>query len=142
MKLLNRKGHFYKDWSVKMLCLVCAIVLYFMIGYVSYVQRVVEIPLEIKMPVGYSAQNILSTSTKLKIEGDNTLVYMVAPNEIKAVCDFSKVSNYILDRSILEGVPLEAKINLDYDTGIIKVGKGLTLAVEPDSVKILFEKDN
>jgi len=140
MKILNRKGRFFQDWSVKMLCLVCAIVIYFMIGYVSFAQRVVEIPLELKLPQGYYSQNIVPSSISLKMEGENSIIYLIAPNEIKAICDFSQVPENILEESIQKKEPLEAKVNLIYDTGIIKVGSELTFTVEPDAVKVLFKR--
>jgi len=140
MKILNSKGRFFKDWSVKMLCLVCAIVLYFMIGYVSFAQRIVEIPLDLRLPQGYSAQNILPSSITLKMEGENSIIYLIAPNEIQAICDFSEVPENILEESIQKKEPLEAKVNLIYDTGIIKVGSELTFTVEPDVVKVLFKR--
>jgi len=140
MKILNRKGSFFKDWSVKMLCLVCAIVLYFMIGYVSFAQRIVEIPLDLRLPQGYSSQNILPSTITLKMEGENSIIYLIAPNEIQAICDFSKVPENILEESIENKEPLEAKVNLIYDTGIIKVGSELTFTVEPDIVKVLFKR--
>ena len=140
MKILNRKGSFFKDWSVKMLCLVCAIVLYFMIGYVSFAQRIVEIPLDLRLPQGYSSQNILPSTITLKMEGENSIIYLIAPNEIQAICDFSKVPENILEESIENKEPLEAKVNLIYDTGIIKVGSELTFTVEPDIVQVLFKR--
>lgn len=138
MKLNDRIKDFFSDWPAKLCCLLFAICVVFMIRLGAYGKRVVEIPLQVRLPEGYTALNKLDEAVQMTIQGSKELIYLVDPARISAVADFSGVDQETLASFEASGRPLSAQVALVYPDGLLDLSDEVVLIPSPSSVRILL----
>lgn len=129
------------NWPMKLSCLIFAVCLVFIVRFSQYRNVVAEIPLQLILPEGYSAQNKIDEKIELTIEGDSKMIYLINPMQVEAIADFSGVSQDNLDNSIKTQTPLVVQVNLVHDDGIIDLSEEIMMTSNPSRIKVLMRKD-
>lgn len=122
----------FKNWQVKIVCLLIAIAVYFIASYAIQQKREITIPLNVILPTEYHATSIIPDSVNVIIMGTEDQIYMVDTSSLKASADFSRV-----DREGVSSVPVVVDKSVYKD--IISLDN-ITIYTEPASVRIYFEK--
>lgn len=118
------------QWQVKVICLVLAISVYFLVSFSSYSDREVLIPLDVILPNEYIAESLVPQTIDLVIEGNENIIYLIDPSLVRAKVDFSNVSK--------EGI-VSAPVLLEYEEKVFEKGD-IVLNTKPTSVRISFKK--
>src|SRR5574344_795860 len=129
------------NWPMKLSCLIFAVCLVFIVRFSHYRNVVAEIPLQLILPEGYSAQNKIDERVELTIEGDSKMIYLINPMQVEAIADFSGVSQDNLDNAIKTQTPLVVQVNLVHDDGIIDLSEEIMMTSNPSRIKVLMRKD-
>lgn len=129
------------NWPMKLSCLIFAVCLVFIVRFSQYRNVVAEIPLQLILPEGYSAQNKIDEKIELTIEGDSKMIYLINPMQVEAIADFSGVSQDNLDNAIKTQTPLVVQVNLVHDDGIIDLSEEIMMTSNPSRIKVLMRKD-
>ncbi len=129
------------NWPMKLSCLIFAVCLVFIVRFSQYRNVVAEIPLQLILPEGYSAQNKIDEKIELTIEGDSKMIYLINPMQVEAIADFSGVSQDNLDNSIKTQTPLVVQVDLVHDDGIIDLSEEIMMTSNPSRIKVLMRKD-
>ncbi|NLY07759.1 MAG: YbbR-like domain-containing protein [Spirochaetales bacterium] len=129
------------NWPMKLSCLIFAVCLVFIVRFSQYRNVVAEIPLQLILPEGYSAQNKIDEKVELTIEGDSKMIYLINPMQVEAIADFSGVSQDNLDNAIKTQTPLVVQVNLVHDDGIIDLSEEIMMTSNPSRIKVLMRKD-
>lgn len=119
---------FLVNWPAKVLSLLLALVVYAFIHYSSIGARSVTIPITVLLPEQMEAQSLVPASIDVEIRGNEHIIYLISPDSITAVADFSKVDK--------EGITV-ANVRLTYEEEVFKRGE-ITLKASPSSVRVLF----
>ena len=133
MKTQNKlSSGFLGNWIVKILAFMTAIFLVMAIRFMDVTARTVHIPIEIILPDSskYIPVSLVPDSIDVVITGDDSIIYLVDPAQIKAVADFSDVS---------KGEIVRKAVTLTYDHDIY-TQNSLTVQAKPSTVRILFEE--
>lgn len=117
-----------EHWQIKIVCLLLAICVYFLISFSSTGSRMVEIPLEVNLPTKYVAESLVPDSISIKIRGSEDIIYLIDPSLIVAHVDFSKVDNI--------GISKEPVV-LNYDEKVFRKGN-ITVSTVPSDIRISF----
>jgi hypothetical protein len=117
-------------WQVKIVSLLLAICVYFLISFSTTENRIIEIPLSVNLPMDYVAQSIVPNSISLKINGSEDVIYLIDPTLITANVDFSQITS--------SGISRESVI-LDYDEKVFRKGK-ISVYTVPSSIRISFKE--
>lgn len=117
-------------WQVKIVCLLLAFCVYFLITFKSTENRTVEIPLNVELPSDYIAESLVPLSITVKIVGPEDIIYLVDPDLISANVDFTNVST--------TGISSEVVV-LDYDETVFRKGN-LSLYTVPSNIRIAFKE--
>ncbi len=122
----------FGNWVVKVLAFMTALFLVLAIRFMDITARTVHIPIEVILPDSskYIPVSLVPDSIDVVITGDDSIVYLVDPSQIKAVADFSDVDNSEIERR---------NVVLEYDHDIY-TQNSLTLQAKPSTVRILFEE--
>lgn len=126
----NFVQNFLYQWQVKIICLVLAISVYFLVTFAASSDREILIDLDVILPTGFVAESLVPQTIDLVIEGNEDIIYLVDPSLIKASVDFSKVSK--------EGI-IAAPVILEYEEKVFEKGN-ITLNTNPTSIRISFIK--
>lgn len=129
------------NWPMKLSCLIFAVCLVFIVRFSQYRNVVAEIPLQLILPEGYSAQNKIDEKVELTIEGDSKMIYLINPMQVEAIADFSGVSQDNLDNAIKTQTPLVVQVDLVHDDGIIDLSEEIMMTSNPSRIKVLMRKD-
>ena len=118
------------NWKVKLVSLILALCVFFFYSFYQNSSRVVTVPLEVILPSDYEAESLIPTSIELEINGNNDIIYLIDPNLVVAVSDFSFVNK--------DGIS-NANVELRYDERMFSKGN-ISLVANPSIVKISFKK--
>ena len=120
------------NWQIKIVCFLLAVLIYFVAEFAVLDTRTITLPLTVILPSDYQATSIIPQSVDVEIKGTEDQIYMLDPDNLSVVADFSKVSK--------EGVS-SVKINVDtsYYDGVLDLTK-VTITSEPQSIRVYFEK--
>lgn len=119
-----------KNWHIKLICLLVAIIIY-IAGYYSINRpRIVSVPVTVFLPQEYEPQSNLPDSVSLSISGSGDSIYLIDPSLIRATVDFSNI--------ISPGVHV-ATVDLQYDKGILRDGV-IAITPNPYTFRVLFNK--
>lgn len=140
MKMNEFLKKLFSDWPNKLFCLLLAILVVFVIRFSSYSQIQVDLPLEVRIPAGYTALNKYDGQITLNITGDAKVIHLISPDQVSAVADFTVISREILDKAVEDGTPLSVPVSLIYDEGIMDLSNEISLVSDPSQVKLLFNK--
>ena len=130
MKTSNKFSSVFGNWIVKVLSFLTAVLIVLAIRFWSVNGRTVTIPLEVKLPESYIALSLVPSTVDIVITGSNKIIYLIDPVQIKATADFSDVDS--------EGIS-RVRVELSYNDDIY-TKNSLTLSAKPESVRILFQK--
>ena len=130
MKTSNKFSSVFGNWIVKVLSFLTAELIVLAIRFWSVNGRTVTIPLEVKLPESYTALSLVPSTVDIVITGSNKIIYLIDPVQIKATADFSDVDS--------EGIS-RVRVELSYNDDIY-TKNSLTLSAKPESVRILFQK--
>ncbi len=130
MKTSNKFSSVFGNWIVKVLSFLTAVLIVLAIRFWSVNGRTVTIPLEVKLPESYTALSLVPSTVDIVITGSNKIIYLIDPVQIKATADFSDVDS--------EGIS-RVRVELSYNDDIY-TKNSLTLSAKPESVRILFQK--
>ena len=120
------------NWIIKILAFMTALFLVMAIRFMNITARTVHIPIEIILPDSsrYIPVSLVPDSIDVVITGDDSIIYLVDPSQIKAVADFSDVD---------KGEIVRKSVTLEYDHDIY-VQNSLTVQAKPSTVRILFRE--
>lgn len=118
------------NWKPKLISFILALCFFFLYLFSNNSSRIVTIPLDVYLPVGYQAESLIPNSVELIINGNNDIIYLIDPNLIKAKADFSSVEK--------EGIVTE-NVELEYDSKVFSK-ENISLNTKPAIVKISFKE--
>ncbi len=118
------------NWKPKLISFILALCFFFLYLFSNNSSRIVTIPLDVYLPIGYQAESLIPNSVDLEISGNNNIIYLIDPNLIKAKVDFSSIQK--------EGISTE-NIELEYDYKIFSK-ENISLNTKPATVKISFKE--
>lgn len=113
----------------KVFSLMAAVFIVLTIHFVNVNDRTVTLPLEVTLPEGFRAVSLVPSTVDVTITGEDKVIYLVDPAQIKAYADFSGVTASGITRT---------PVHLVYQENIFQAD-GLTVTPTPSSVRILFE---
>ena len=113
----------------KVFSLLAAVFIVLTLHFVNVNDRTVTLPLDVYLPEGYKAVSLVPSTVDVTITGEDKVIYLVDPAQIRAYVDFSEVD--------AEGIA-KMPVRLIYQENIFQAD-GLTVAPTPSSVRILFE---
>ena len=120
----------FYNWQVKILCLLIAVLLYFVLVFSIQSTRTITLPVEVSMPSAYVAQSNVPTEIDLVIQGTEDQIYLIDVSKVKLKVDFSGV-----DR---EGVNY-AVVNIDTaDMASYIDMSNISLYTKPSQLKVYF----
>ncbi len=119
-------------WQVKLVSLLLAICVYFLVSFSSTENRMIEIPLGVVLPTNYIAESLVPYSVSVNINGSENIIYLIDPTLITANVDFSKVSSSGISRE---------PIILDYDEKVFRKGN-ISVFTVPSDIRISFKEKN
>ncbi len=119
------------NWIPKVFSFLIALFIVIAVRFLNINDRVVTIPLNVDLPEDFIAVSLVPDTVDVVITGADSVIYLVNPENITAVADFSEVS----DSGIVR-VPVKLEYNEDIFTS-----DGLTVSARPSSVRILFEEN-
>lgn len=118
------------NWKPKLISFILALCFFFLYLFSNNSSRIVTIPLDVYLPIGYQAESLIPNSVDLVISGNNDIIYLIDPNLIKAKADFSSIEK--------EGISTE-NIELEYDSKVFSK-ENISLNTKPATVKISFKE--
>ncbi|MGD1821308.1 MAG: hypothetical protein ACPKM0_00920 [Pleomorphochaeta sp.] len=121
--------YFFDNWKPKLISLILALCVFSFFHYYSHSSRFVTIPLQVVLPSDYEAESLIPTSVEVEIIGDNNIIYLIDPNLIVAVIDFSTVNREGISRT---------NVKLNYNETVFSQGN-IDLVTNPESVKVSFK---
>lgn len=134
MKTQNKlsNSRFLGNWIAKILSFLIALFVVMAVRFMNITDRVVHIPLDVIFAEdsNFIAVSLIPESVDVVITGDDSIIYLIDPSQIKAYADFSAVSSDGITR-----VPVILEYNQD-----IYTENSLTVEARPSTVRILFEE--
>ena len=122
----------FYNWQVKIICLLLAILVYFVLLFSIQSSRSMTLPLEVTLPDGYKAESTIPRSVELVIQGTEDQIFMIDPAKISVSADFSTVNREGVNYAVVE-----------IDTGDLTSyidTSALSIFTRPSQVKIYFSK--
>lgn len=135
MKGQNRAvSFFFGDWIVWTLALVTALFIVISVRYLNVTDRVVTVALEVILPEDQNIipESLIPETVNIVITGEDKIIYLVDPGQVKAKADFSNVTT--------SGISVSSVV-LEYKEDIF-TRAGLTVDARPSTVRILFQNIN
>ena len=118
------------NWQVKILCLLLAVLVYFVLLFSIQSSRSMTLPLSVTLPENYKAESTIPKSVELVIQGTEDQIFMIDPSMISVSADFSTVNREGVNYAVVE---IDAGDLSSYiDT------TALSIFTRPSQVKIYF----
>ncbi|NQT61206.1 MAG: hypothetical protein HQ557_19745 [Bacteroidetes bacterium] len=118
------------NWPAKVLSLITALLIFFLIQMVTASERSFYIPLEVRIPDNYIVENSIPDQIKLIIKGPEKDIYRIIPEQIIGSVDFLDAdSDGVHIRNVI--------INTDRVVGDTDM---VTYEPEPGSVKLFLSR--
>lgn len=120
------------NWQVKIICLLLAILVYFVLLFSIQSSRSMTLPLKVTLPDGYKAESTIPKSVELVIQGTEDQIFMIDPAKISVSADFTTVNREGVNYAVVE-----------IDTGDLTSyidTTALSIFTRPSQVKIYFSK--
>ena len=116
------------NWPAKILSLVTALLIFFLIQMVTASERSFYIPLDVSLPENYIVENTIPDQIKLIIKGPEKDIYRIIPEQITSSVNFMDAdSDGVHIRSVI--------INTDMVVGDTDM---VTYEPDPGSVKLFL----
>ena len=118
------------SWQVKIICLLLAVLVYFVLLFSIQSSRSMTLPLSVTLPDNYKAESTIPKSVELVIQGTEDQIFMIDPSMISVSADFSTVNREGVNYAVVE---IDAGDLASYiDT------TALSIFTRPSQVKIYF----
>ncbi|MBP5162580.1 MAG: hypothetical protein ILP16_06340 [Spirochaetales bacterium] len=120
------------NWQVKIICLLLAVLVYFVLLFSIQSSRSMTLPLKVTLPEGYKAESTIPKSVELVIQGTEDQIFMIDPAKISVSADFTTVNREGVNYAVVE-----------IDTGDLTSyidTTALSIFTRPSQVKIYFSK--
>ena len=118
------------NWQVKIICLLLAVLVYFVLLFSIQSSRSMTLPLSVTLPKDYKAESTIPKSVELVIQGTEDQIFMIDPSMISVSADFSTVNREGVSYSVVE---IDAGDLASYiDT------TALSIFTRPSQVKVYF----
>lgn len=118
------------NWQVKIICLLLAVLVYFVLLFSIQSSRSMTLPLSVTLPENYKAESTIPKSVELVIQGTEDQIFMIDPSMISVSADFSTVNREGVNYAVVE---IDAGDLSSYiDT------TALSIFTRPSQVKIYF----
>ena len=118
------------NWQVKIICLLLAVLVYFVLLFSIQSSRSMTLPLSVTLPENYKAESTIPKSVELVIQGTEDQIFMIDPSMISVSADFSTVNREGVNYAVVE---IDAGDLASYiDT------TALSIFTRPSQVKIYF----
>ncbi|NLZ67520.1 MAG: hypothetical protein GX903_00725 [Spirochaetales bacterium] len=132
MKKNNKLSLVVSNVTPKVFSLLAAIIIFLVVQYFQMVDRRVVIPLQVKLPESSVVvpESLVPKSIEIVISGTDKLVYLVEPDKIVAIADFTDITEVGIAR-----VP----VTLLYDQDVFDSAELVVTATKP-IVRILFKE--
>ncbi len=120
----------FYNWQVKLICFILAIFVYFVLVFSIQTSRKVALPVDVKLPEGYTATSNIPTSIDLIIQGTEDQIYMIDVSSIYLTVDFSTVNR--------EGINYAT---VEIDTGDLQKyvdTSEISIYTKPSQVRVYF----
>lgn len=118
------------NWQVKIICLLLAVLVYFVLLFSIQSSRSMTLPLSVTLPDNYKAESTIPKSVELVIQGTEDQIFMIDPSMISVSADFSTVNREGVNYAVVE---IDAGDLASYiDT------TALSIFTRPSQVKIYF----
>lgn len=121
--------YLFDNWKPKIISLILALCVFSFFYYFNHSSRNVTVPLQIVLPSEYEAESLIPKSVELEIIGDNKIIYLIDPNLIVAVVDFSSINR--------EGIS-KRNVELNYNEKMFSQGN-INVISKPQNIKISFK---
>lgn len=127
----NSSNGFFRDWKIKVLCLILAALVFFAFSNGMPRERRITMPLNIILPEGLEVTSLIPETADIVIRGDEGKIYMVDVDRVKLYADFSNVKS--------DGVA-SVPVTIDYSDLLDFISTtDLTIYADPSIVKLYFE---
>ena len=120
------------NWQVKIICLLLAVLVYFVLLFSIQSSRSMTLPLKVTLPDGYKAESTIPKSVELVIQGTEDQIFMIDPAKISVSADFTTVNREGVNYAVVE-----------IDTGDLTSyidTTALSIFTRPSQVKSYFSK--
>ena len=118
------------NWQVKIICLLLAVLVYFVLLFSIQSSRSMTLPLSVTLPDNYKAESTIPKSVELVIQGTEDQIFMIDPSMISVSADFSTVNREGVSYAVVE---VDAGDLASYiDT------TALSIFTRPSQVKVYF----
>ncbi|MBO4424563.1 MAG: hypothetical protein J5768_03525 [Spirochaetales bacterium] len=118
------------NWQVKIICLLLAVLVYFVLLFSIQSSRSMTLPLSVTLPKDYKAESTIPKSVELVIQGTEDQIFMIDPSMISVSADFSTVNREGVSYAVVE---IDAGDLASYiDT------TALSIFTRPSQVKVYF----
>lgn len=120
----------FYNWQIKLICFILAIFVYFVLVFSIQTSRKVSLPVEVKLPAGYTATSNIPSSIDLIIQGAEDQIYMIDASSIYLTVDFSTVNR--------EGINYAT---VEIDTGDLQKyvnTSEISIYTKPSQVRVYF----
>ncbi len=120
----------FYNWQIKLICFILAIFVYFVLVFSIQTSRKVSLPVEVKLPAGYTATSNIPSSIDLIIQGTEDQIYMIDASSIYLTVDFSTVNR--------EGINYAT---VEIDTGELQKyvdTSEISIYTKPSQVRVYF----
>ena len=118
------------NWQVKIICLLLAVLVYFVLLFSIQSSRSMTLPLSVTLPKDYKAESTIPKSVELVIQGTEDQIFMIDPSMISVRADFSTVNREGVSYAVVE---IDAGDLASYiDT------TALSIFTRPSQVKVYF----
>jgi YbbR domain-containing protein len=116
MKLNNVIQSILFNWPAKIVCIVLACLLYFLVQTINLDVREIETSLQLRLPEGYAVEENYVKTVTVTMRGAKDAIYTVLPEHITAVADFTYIDGpgiytaavkVLRSEDILTDAPLE-----------------------------------
>ena len=118
------------NWQVKIICLLLAVLVYFVLLFSIQSSRSMTLPLKVTLPDGYKAESTIPKSVELVIQGTEDQIYLIDTSKIVLRVDFSHVNR--------EGVNYA---DIKIDTGALGDYvdlSAISIYTQPSQMKVYF----
>ncbi len=119
-----------KNWPIKILSLVAAVLLFLLNAVVGLEERYVNVPIELELPTNLVPNSSYSNNARVGIRGEPDDIWTISENDIEVFVDLRGVTAEGVYRRPVEYRPTEAIRDVD----------PLEINIEPEEVTISLEE--
>lgn len=132
MKLSNNKLYklFSRNWQIKVISLLVALLVYASISYLQSAAREVTIPLNVIQNSNYIAESYIPSKINIYIEGNEEIIYLIEPDKLEATLDLSMVTKKGISKVL---------VKLSYD-GPDTIKTKVNFYSDPSTIRIKFKE--